>query len=127
MLLAGDAAHVHSPAGGQGMNTGVRDAVTLAAALTALVRGEADASVLDAYERQRRPVAQRVLAMTDRLTRVATVRHPALRRARNGLLAALAHAPVLPRQFAAELAGIRRRDGVDATAAPVAGRLALSE
>ena len=82
VFLAGDAAHVHSPAGGQGMNTGIQDAIMLAE-LLADVLGGAPAAVLDRYEADRRPVAVGVVAMTDKLTRAATVRHPLTRLLRN--------------------------------------------
>jgi 2-polyprenyl-6-methoxyphenol hydroxylase-like FAD-dependent oxidoreductase len=70
-VLAGDAAHVHSPAGGQGMNTGIQDAVALAGFLVTAVHS-GDSAVLDEYEQQRKPAAQKVIALADRLTRVAT-------------------------------------------------------
>ncbi|MES4905658.1 MULTISPECIES: FAD-dependent oxidoreductase [unclassified Streptomyces] len=60
VFLAGDAAHIHSPAGGQGMNTGIQDAYNLGWKLAAVLGG-ADAALLDTYERERRPVAQSVL------------------------------------------------------------------
>ncbi|WP_433753950.1 FAD-dependent monooxygenase [Paenibacillus amylolyticus] len=60
VFLAGDAAHVHSPAGGQGMNTGMQDAYNLGWKLAAVIRG-ADTSLLDTYDEERRPVAQVVL------------------------------------------------------------------
>ncbi|WBP86150.1 FAD-dependent oxidoreductase [Kitasatospora cathayae] len=61
VLLAGDSAHVHFPAGGQGLNTGLQDAVNLAWKLAAHVRGEAPAGLLDTYHTERHPVAARVL------------------------------------------------------------------
>ncbi|MGE4220162.1 MAG: FAD-dependent monooxygenase [Alphaproteobacteria bacterium] len=74
VLLAGDAAHVHSPAGGQGMNIGIQDALALAPALAAAYGGgDADAA-LRRYDAQRRPVAEDVVRLTDRMTRVATLR-----------------------------------------------------
>lgn len=66
-FLLGDAAHIHSPAGGQGMNTGLQDAYNLAWKLALVVNGKADASLLDTYEEERLPVAQRLLRTTDRL------------------------------------------------------------
>ena len=67
VFLAGDAAHVNSPAGGMGMNGGVHDAFNLAEKLAAVVLGRADAALLDLYERQRRPVARdEMLAQSDR-------------------------------------------------------------
>ena len=68
-FLAGDAAHVHSPMGGQGMNTGLQDAYNLAWKLALVVSGRADAMLLDSYEAERQPVAQRLLATTDRAFR----------------------------------------------------------
>jgi 2-polyprenyl-6-methoxyphenol hydroxylase-like FAD-dependent oxidoreductase len=65
-FLLGDAAHVHSPAGGQGMNTGLQDAYNLAWKLALVVKGRADEALLDSYEKERRPVAQRLLDSTDR-------------------------------------------------------------
>ncbi|MGW6281321.1 FAD-dependent oxidoreductase [Kribbella sp. NPDC055071] len=65
VFLAGDAAHIHSPAGGQGMNTGIQDAHNLAWKLAAVVQG-ASASLLDTYEAERRPIAAGVLALSER-------------------------------------------------------------
>ncbi|WP_307813929.1 FAD-dependent monooxygenase [Streptomyces sp. N35] len=64
VLLAGDAAHIHFPAGGQGLNMGVQDAVNLGWKLAAVVRGQAPATLLDSYHAERHPVAERVLANT---------------------------------------------------------------
>jgi 2-polyprenyl-6-methoxyphenol hydroxylase-like FAD-dependent oxidoreductase len=65
-FLLGDAAHIHSPAGAQGMNTGLQDAYNLAWKLALVVQGHADAALLDTYEQERIPVAQRLLETTDR-------------------------------------------------------------
>jgi 2-polyprenyl-6-methoxyphenol hydroxylase-like FAD-dependent oxidoreductase len=64
VLLAGDAAHVHSPIGGQGLNTGVQDAVNLGWKLAQVVHGTSPASLLDTYHAERHPVGARVLRMT---------------------------------------------------------------
>ena len=64
VLLAGDAAHVHSPVGGQGLNTGVQDAVNLGWKLAQVVRGTSPDSLLDTYQAERHPVAARVLRLT---------------------------------------------------------------
>jgi bifunctional hydroxylase/dehydrase len=64
VLLAGDAAHVHLPIGGQGMSAGVQDAVNLGWKLAAVVRGHADAELLDTYHTERHPVAARILVNT---------------------------------------------------------------
>jgi 2-polyprenyl-6-methoxyphenol hydroxylase-like FAD-dependent oxidoreductase len=101
LLLAGDAAHVHSPAGGQGMNTGIQDAYAL---------GQAFATHrLDDYEAQRRPVAQRVVAFTDRMTRIATTRNGAVRLVRNTVLPLLGRSPSFRRRLATELAELNYR------------------
>jgi 2-polyprenyl-6-methoxyphenol hydroxylase-like FAD-dependent oxidoreductase len=65
-FLLGDAAHIHSPVGGQGMNTGIGDAVNLAWKLAAVLRGRASVSLLDTYEPERIAFARRLVATTDR-------------------------------------------------------------
>jgi 2-polyprenyl-6-methoxyphenol hydroxylase-like FAD-dependent oxidoreductase len=65
VFLAGDAAHVHSPAGGQGMNTGIQDAHNLGWKLAAVASGDAAPALLDSYEAERRPVAAHVLALSN--------------------------------------------------------------
>ena len=65
-FLAGDAAHIHSPVGGQGMNTGIGDAANLAWKLAAVLRGRAPAAILDSYEPERIAFARRLVATTDR-------------------------------------------------------------
>jgi 2-polyprenyl-6-methoxyphenol hydroxylase-like FAD-dependent oxidoreductase len=72
VFLAGDAAHVHSPAGAQGMNTGIQDAWNLGWKLALVERGLADPALLDSYEAERRPVGRLVLRLSDRATRVVT-------------------------------------------------------
>jgi 2-polyprenyl-6-methoxyphenol hydroxylase-like FAD-dependent oxidoreductase len=109
VVIVGDAAHVHSPAGGQGMNTGIQDAVALGHALAAvLVRGDSE-SQLDEYERTRRPVAEREVAFTDRMTRVATRRRSRARSVRNGIIGVIGRLPTVQRWLAMELAGLRNR------------------
>ena len=108
-LLMGDAAHVHSPAGGQGMNTGLVDAVVLGQALVRVVRdGEAE-TLLDDYARLRRPAALEVLGLAGRLTRVATVRGP-LTLLRNLALRVLDRIPAFKRKLRLALSGLSRRD-----------------
>lgn len=103
VLLAGDAAHVHSPAGGQGMNMGMLDALALADALPRALGG--DESALDRYAAERRPVARQVVAFADRLTRLATA-PAALRGLRNTALAFLARWPAWRRMLAWRLSGL---------------------
>jgi 2-polyprenyl-6-methoxyphenol hydroxylase-like FAD-dependent oxidoreductase len=72
ILLAGDAAHVHSPVGGQGLNTGVQDAVNLGWKLAQVVKGISPGSMLDTYQAERHPVAARILRTT--MAQVALMR-----------------------------------------------------
>ncbi|MFD0538823.1 FAD-dependent monooxygenase [Actinomadura luteofluorescens] len=102
-FLAGDAAHVHSPAGGQGMNTGIQDALNLAGKLAAVLGDGAPDTVLDEYEAERRPVAEQVVSFTDKMTNVATVGSPVLRGMRNTLLRTLDWIPAVHRTMAMNL------------------------
>jgi 2-polyprenyl-6-methoxyphenol hydroxylase-like FAD-dependent oxidoreductase len=104
VLLAGDAAHVHSPAGGQGMNVGIQDAMALGAALAGVLAGAPD-DRLDAYARQRRRVAEEVVELAHRLTRLATVGRR-LRPPRNAALGVLARIPRVRRDLAWRLSGL---------------------
>lgn len=70
MFIAGDAGHIHSPAGGQGMNTGIGDAVNLSWKLAAVVQGRADPSLLDTYETERIAFARSLVATTDQMFRL---------------------------------------------------------
>jgi 2-polyprenyl-6-methoxyphenol hydroxylase-like FAD-dependent oxidoreductase len=93
VFLAGDAAHIHSPAGAQGMNTGIQDAVNLGWKLALVCRGAASPALLGSYTGERRPVARTVLATTNRAFSVATAQTPLLRDLRANLgvpIAALA-------------------------------------
>ncbi|MDP7705919.1 NAD(P)/FAD-dependent oxidoreductase [Mycobacterium sp. TY815] len=103
LLLAGDAAHVHSPAGGQGMNLGINDAVALAEAFT-----DGSESRLDAYSATQRERARQVLRLTGRLTKVSNMPRP-LRPVRNSALRLAAHVPAIRRQLAWRLSGLVNR------------------
>jgi len=107
VLLAGDAAHTHSPAGGQGMNLGLRDAVTLGDALSVALR-EGREDKLDEYAAGSRAEAMRVVALAHRLTRLATA-PPAVRPLRNVALRLLAHVPAFRRRLAEQLSAIGHR------------------
>jgi len=83
VFLAGDAAHVHSPAGGQGMNTGMQDAFNLAWKLTLVVRKTCGDHLLDSYSPERSVVGDEVLKAAGRLTTVGTLKNPLLQTVRN--------------------------------------------
>jgi hypothetical protein len=102
VFLTGDAAHIHSPAGGQGMNTGMQDAFNLAWKLAAVIGGQAGQTLLDSYEAERIPVADGVIAFTDRLTRAGTL-SGVPRRIRDLVIRLLSQIPAA-RRFMAETA-----------------------
>jgi hypothetical protein len=89
-FLAGDAAHIHSPAGGQGMNTGIQDALNLGWKLAHVCRGAAPEELLQTYEAERAPVGHGVRRLTDRAFTLGTSSNPALRLARTHLAPRLA-------------------------------------
>ncbi|MDP4511087.1 FAD-dependent oxidoreductase [Nonomuraea turcica] len=107
ILLVGDAAHVHSPAGGQGMNLGIEDAVTAGEALSKVLRGGSP-DLLDAYAAARRPVAEKVVALASRLTSLATM-SAARRPLRNLVLGLVGRLPAVRRRLAWQLSGLDRR------------------
>ncbi|MFG1796919.1 FAD-dependent oxidoreductase [Nocardia sp. NPDC049149] len=108
VLLAGDAAHVHSPAGGQGMNTGIQDAATLGGLLTRVIAGEPE-SLLDSYETIRRPIALDVVAFTDRMTRMATLTSRPARSLRNLVVTTLTRIPAVRKSLTYRLAELGNR------------------
>jgi len=89
-FLLGDAAHIHSPVGGQGMNTGIADAVNLAWKLAAVLRSRAPATLLDSYEPERIAFAQRLVSTTDRAFTIVTS---------PGRMARFVRSVVVPRLF----------------------------
>lgn len=103
VFLAGDAAHVHSPAGGQGMNTGIQDAANLAWKLALAGHGLAGDELLDSYEAERRPIAVEVVGQTHRLTRLATLHGRVPRSARNTVLGLAGRVPAVRRFLAQNL------------------------
>ncbi|MDQ0990945.1 FAD-dependent monooxygenase [Streptomyces sp. V3I7] len=76
VFLAGDAAHVHSPAGGQGMNTGMQDAANLSWKLAAVMSGRADEALLDTYQAERHPIGRTVLRSSGAIVRLAMAKRP---------------------------------------------------
>jgi 2-polyprenyl-6-methoxyphenol hydroxylase-like FAD-dependent oxidoreductase len=105
-LLAGDAAHVHSPMGGQGMNTGIQDAMNLGWKLAAAVQGRAHPGLLDSYERERHPVGEQVLALTDAFNRLVLGRSAVGRAVRALAIRALVKIGPVRRKLVGRLTGI---------------------
>ncbi|MEU1588520.1 FAD-dependent oxidoreductase [Micromonospora sp. NPDC005710] len=108
VLLAGDAGHVHSPAGGQGMNLGICDAVALGTAVANVLDGGPE-TLLDDYSARQRPMAEDVLSFAAGLTRMAAV-SPARRPARDVLLRLLGAVPPARRRIALRLSGLSHRE-----------------
>lgn len=105
VFLAGDAAHIHSPAGAQGMNTGIQDAVNLAWKLAHTLHGTSGTDLLDTYQKERAPVGSMVLRFTDRAYTIATSTNPVIRFARTRVAPMLI--PVILRPRTARRAAFR--------------------
>ena len=95
VFLAGDAAHIHSPVGGQGMNTGIQDAVNLAWKLALVIRGRGGEQLLDSYEAERLPIINRLITSTTTSTTPLLWRNRIAVLSRNALLRLLLRLPVL--------------------------------
>jgi 2-polyprenyl-6-methoxyphenol hydroxylase-like FAD-dependent oxidoreductase len=104
VFVAGDAAHIHSPAGGQGMNTGIQDAHNLAWKLALVVKGTAAPALLDSYQAERHPVAEQVLRTTDAMTRVISLRNPLARAVRDFVIPVAASQSFVQKRFMRDLA-----------------------
>jgi 2-polyprenyl-6-methoxyphenol hydroxylase-like FAD-dependent oxidoreductase len=120
VLLAGDAAHVHSPFGGQGLNLGILDAVNLGWKLAAVVRGSAPEELLDTYTAERHPVAARVLANTR--AQVALMRPDALTTALRDIVTEIMELDEGNRFFGDMMNGIKTRYAIG-NDHPLTGRL----
>ena len=103
VFLAGDAGHVHSPIGGQGMNTGILDAFNLAWKLALVVEGRAKEELLDTYESERHRFAGKLLKGTRRLTTLATLENRILIRMRNFVVQHVMHSRPRQRKVARAL------------------------
>lgn len=90
VFLSGDAAHIHSPMGGQGMNTGIQDAYNLAWKIALVEQGYGSEVLLESYNAEREPIAKDLLANTDRMTKMAKTRNPLIQGIRNRILPVLA-------------------------------------
>jgi 2-polyprenyl-6-methoxyphenol hydroxylase-like FAD-dependent oxidoreductase len=106
VFIAGDAAHVHSPLGGQGMNTGIGDAMNLGWKLAAAVKGSAPPGLLDSYETERHPVGAMVLRTTDAFNQVVLGRSRLQRIARTVVIGTLTRVPKTRRLMREFLSGI---------------------
>ena len=105
-FLAGDAADIHSPAGGQGMNTGIQSAHNLAWKLSMVVKGEAPESLLDTYHTERHPIEQDVLRGTDLLTKLVTSNGPLAHWVRDSLLPILSHQDFIQHRIMANVSEV---------------------
>ncbi|MBE1583789.1 FAD-dependent monooxygenase [Nonomuraea angiospora] len=123
VFVAGDAAHVHVPAGGQGMNTGLQDAANLSWKLVAAVRGWARPGLLDTYDNERHPVGRAVLRTSGIYSRMALLRSPFLRTLRNRISGTAMRITPIRRAVALNmLSGISHRYAAPEGAHPWVGR-----
>jgi 3-(3-hydroxy-phenyl)propionate hydroxylase len=114
-ILAGDAAHVNSPIGGMGLNSGVHDAMNLGEKLVRIWRGDGDETLLDLYERQRRTIAlEHVQAQTIRNKKLLTEQDPQVRRRNHDELRRTAETPRLAREFLLRASMIRSLEQANA-------------
>ena len=108
VLLAGDAAHVHSPAGGQGMNTGIQDAIALAGALKEMLEHGNDAA-LNLWQEKRLEIARSVVKLTDRMTKVATASSSGAKLLRNAVISIIGQIPFAQHAIAEKLSELDNR------------------
>lgn len=90
VFLAGDAAHIHSPVGAQGMNLGIQDAYNLAWKMALVLKGKSPESILDSYNYERHPIGEEVIGLTDRATRMVALHNPVFNAIRNKLIPVVA-------------------------------------
>jgi 2-polyprenyl-6-methoxyphenol hydroxylase-like FAD-dependent oxidoreductase len=114
-FLLGDAGHIHSPVGGQGMNMGMQDAVNLAWKLGLVIGQGGNPALLDSYEAERRPIDEAVVRQTDRATRMVTLHAPALRFIRDHLISLATRLPPVVEKLGEAISGI----AVDYRASPI--------
>lgn len=107
VFVAGDAAHIHSPAGGQGIATGIQDATNLAWKLAAFLREGAPVSLLDTYDEERRPIAREVLQRTSAVSSIIFAMNPVARFVREQLLFPILRRPFVQRRLFAKLSQLQ--------------------
>ncbi|MGC5563078.1 FAD-dependent monooxygenase [Streptomyces sp. FR-108] len=122
VFLAGDAAHVHTPAGGQGMNTGLQDAANLSWKLAATLDGYAGADLLDTYQSERHPVGRSVLRSSGGIVRLAMAKRPGTLAARALLTTFLDHARPARTRMVGQITGIGYAYPAPRGAHPLVGR-----
>ncbi|MFJ8936137.1 FAD-dependent monooxygenase [Streptomyces sp. NPDC102365] len=122
VFLAGDAAHVHTPAGGQGMNTGLQDAANLSWKLAATLDGYAGADLLDTYQSERHPVGRSVLRSSGGIVRLAMAKRPGTLAARALLTTFLDHARPARTRMIGQVTGIGYAYPAPRGAHPLVGR-----
>ncbi|MFI9617262.1 FAD-dependent monooxygenase [Streptomyces sp. NPDC052023] len=120
VFLAGDSAHIHLPAGGQGMNTSIQDSVNLGWKLGAVVRGRAPEALLDTYHAERHPVGKRLL-MNTQAQGLLFLSGPEVQPLRD-VLTELIQYPEVSRHFAAMVSGLEIRYDLDGGPHPLLGR-----
>jgi 2-polyprenyl-6-methoxyphenol hydroxylase-like FAD-dependent oxidoreductase len=129
VFLLGDAAHIHSPVGGQGMNLGIRDAFNLAWKLSLVLRNGDNPLLLDSYEAEHKPVDEAVIRQTDRATRLVSLHGSLARFVRDHLMSLLTRIPVVAEKLGETLSGLSVNyrhspiveDHATGSAGPIAG------
>ncbi|GGR14636.1 FAD-dependent monooxygenase [Streptomyces netropsis] len=121
VFLAGDAAHVHSPAGGMGMNAGMQDAANLGWKLAAVLAGRADDALLDTYQDERHPVGALVLRLSGAILRMALTGSTVVRGLRRGAAVVIQHVPRVTRRPALLVSGLGIRYPAPPGAHPLTG------
>ncbi|POX53566.1 FAD-dependent oxidoreductase [Streptomyces sp. Ru71] len=121
VFLAGDAAHVHTPAGGQGMNTGLQDAANLSWKLAQVLHGHAPEALLDTYQAERHPVGRSVLRSSGGIVRMAMAKRPWTLALRAAVTAVLDHTAPVRRRAVGQITGIGYRYPAPRGAHPLTG------
>ncbi len=106
VFLLGDAAHIHSPVGGQGMNMGIQDAFNLAWKLSLVLRNGGNPQLLDSYEAERKPVDEAVVRQTDRATRLVSLHGTVARFIRDHLMSLLTQIPAVAEKLGEGLSAL---------------------
>jgi 2-polyprenyl-6-methoxyphenol hydroxylase-like FAD-dependent oxidoreductase len=106
VFLLGDAAHIHSPVGGQGMNMGIQDSFNLAWKLSLVLRRGGNPQLLDSYEAERKPVDEAVIRQTDRATRLVSLHGTTARFIRDHMMSLLTQIPAVAEKLGEGLSGL---------------------